>query len=121
MFKAKERGKLEKKTFSLPDFSIEEYLQSGRPETGCDAGRGVAGITRDNKFVPCIYLSGLNTMQLFGINPPEFDNDFQEVFEEHPLFVLFRKENSELFGCPIRRRLYGGKDPFSVYEFAKKF
>lgn len=119
IFKIREISRPQK-TFSLPDFSIEDYLHNGNPKIGCDAGRGVVGITKDNKFVPCIYLSGIDTKKLFGIDPPEFNNDFQETFEKHPLFTLFRKEASESFGCPIRKKLYGGKDPFSVYEFIKR-
>jgi MoaA/NifB/PqqE/SkfB family radical SAM enzyme len=121
MFWLRSKNRLRNKDFVLPDFSIEEYLQDGNPETACVAGRGVAGITKDNKFVPCIYLSSMDTEKLFGINPPDFKENFLEAFNEHPLFVLFRQESSELFGCPIRRRIYGGIDPFSVYEFAKNF
>lgn len=119
-FKLRKLSKKGNKSFSLPDFSIEEYLQNGEPQTSCVAGRGVSGITKNNKFVPCIYLSGLNTRKLFGIDAPEFDEYFERTFNEHPLFTLFRDESSRYFGCPIRKRIYGGKDPFSVYEFAKK-
>lgn len=119
MFKAKERSRLKGKFFGMPDFSIEEYFTKGQPETGCDAGRGVCGITADNKFVPCIYLSGLDTKEIFGIEPPEFNKNFLTAFNFHPLFRLFRKEAAEQFGCPIRKRIYKNKDPFSVYEFAK--
>lgn len=69
--------------------------------------------------MPCIYLSGLDVENVFGFKPPDFDENFLEVFNSHPLFNLFRKEASENFGCPIRKKLYKGKDPFSVYEFAK--
>ena len=121
MFKVKEKSKIEGKFFGMPDFSIEEYLTKRQPETGCNAGRSVCGITADNKFVPCIYLSGLNTKKLFGFEPPEFNKEFLTVFNSHPLFELFRLEAAEQFGCPIRKRIYRGKDPFSVYEFAKWF
>ena len=114
----KEREKLKKRTFVLPDFSIEEYLQTGEPYTGCVAGRGICGITAYGKFVPCIYLSGLDVVKMFGIEPPAFNEAFLDVFNTHPLFRLFRDEASEQFGCPIRRRL-DGRDRFSVYEFIK--
>lgn len=119
MFKIREEGRLKGKSFVLPDFSIDEYLQNGIPETGCVAGRGICGITADGKFVPCIYLSGLNAERLFGFQLPEFNAKFLETFNHHPLFKLFRKEADEGFGCPIRKRFYRGKDPFSVYEFAE--
>lgn len=121
IFVLRAKSRLKDKAFGLPDFSIEEYLQNGEPETSCGAGRGVAGITKDNKFVPCIYLSGLDSEKLFGIKPPEFGENFLELFNKHPLFTLFREENSKYFGCPIRRKIYGREDPFSIYEFAKKF
>lgn len=119
MFEIKKKNNLEGKSFVLPDFSIEEYLLAGEPETGCVAGRDICGITADNLFVPCIYLSGLDTEKVFGFRSPNFDESFLEVFNSHPLFNLFRKEAGESFGCPIRKKLYKGEDPFSVYKFAE--
>ena len=107
--------------FLLPDFSIGEYLENGVPETGCVAGRGMFGITRDNKLVPCIYLSNFDTRKFFDFEFPEFDENFLVTINRHPLFKFFREESSKYFGCPIRKRIYGGKDPFSVYEFAETF
>lgn len=119
MFNLRKEGESNKKFFGMPDFSIEEYLAKGWPETSCVAGRGVCGITADNKFVPCIYLSGLDTKKMFGVEPPEFNEEFLETFNSHPLFQIFRAETAESFGCPLRKRIYGGRDLFSVYEFAK--
>lgn len=107
--------------FVSPDFSIDEYVENGIPQTGCGAGRGAAGITQDNDFVPCIYLSGVDSGRLFGLIPPKFSENFVDLFNDHPLFILFRKEAEERFGCPIRRMIHGGSDPYSVYEFAKKY
>ena len=119
MFEINENAKLDRKSFVLPDFSIGEYLTDGEPKTGCVAGRGICGITADNKFVPCIYLSGMDVKKVFGVEAPEFDDDFLNTFNHHPLFVLFREEASERFGCPIRSRLNGNEDPFGVNKFAE--
>ncbi len=119
MFKTKEKSRSVRKSFAMPDLAIEEYLRKGKPKTGCVAAKDICGITADNKFVPCIYLSGLDTKKIFGIESPEFDEKFLKIFNTHPLFNLFRTEAAEQFGCPIRKRLGGGKDQFSVYEFAK--
>ncbi|GEM_PF-3441936 len=118
MFQAKQRLQMEDEYLVLPDFAIEEYLQEGEPATSCVAASGISGITYDNRFVPCIYLSGVDTVKLFGIETPIFGEDFVEVFENHALFRLFREEAATEFGCPIRKRLNNGRDPFSVYAFA---
>jgi len=119
MFKIKGKSILEGKSFVLPDFSIEEYIRNSEPKTGCVAGRDICGITSEGKFVPCIYLSGLDAERTFGFELPDFNEEFLKTFNDHPLFNLFRNEAGERFGCPIRRRLNKGKDLFSVYEFAK--
>ena len=122
LFELNKKSKtISRQQFSLPDFSIEEYLESGVPEAGCVAGRGMFGITKDNRLVPCIYLSNFDTRKLFDFEFPEFDENFLVTINHHPLFKFFREESSKYFDCPIRRKIYGGKDPFSVYEFAKIF
>jgi len=122
LFELNKKSKLiGRRPFLLPDFSIGEYLKNGVPETGCVAGRGMFGITRDNKLVPCIYLSNFDTRKFFDFEFPEFDENFLVTINRHPLFKFFREESSKYFGCPIRKRIYGGKDPFSVYEFAENF
>lgn len=94
---------------TLPDFSIEEYLDSGMPKSGCSAGCTMAAITKDDKVVPCVFMSGLKLEEATDFKIGCFS-------ESKDLFTLLQHHNSAEFGCPLRKFRYG-KDLYSVYEF----
>ena len=94
---------------TLPDFSMEEYLDSEVPKSGCSAGCTMATITKDDKVVPCVFMSGLKLEEAI-------DFKIGCLSEGNDLFSLLQHHNSTEFGCPLRKFRYG-RDLYSVYEF----
>ncbi|MBU2638731.1 MAG: radical SAM protein [Nanoarchaeota archaeon] len=99
---------------TLPDFSIEEYIETGVPKSGCSAGLRMAAITKDDYILPCVFMSGL------GLNDSDGALRYNATSLNTPgsLFDLFAGSNSSEFGCPLRKWQYG-TDLYSVYEFAR--
>ena len=110
------KKKAENLSITLPDFSIEEYIETGVPKSGCSAGLRMAAITKDDYFVPCVFMSGLGLREVDGVNL--YDNSL--FHSTGALFDLIKASNSSEFGCPLRKWQYG-TDPYSVYEFARYF
>lgn len=99
---------------TLPDFSIEEYIETGIPKSGCSAGLRMATITKDNYFIPCVFMSGLGLTSKDGV----VSYDSSSFRDSGSLFDLIKENNASEFGCPLRKWQYG-TDPYSVYEFAR--
>ena len=101
-------------SLTLPDFTIEEYLNGGKISSKCVAGRDLAIITFDNKLLPCPFIEGigLDREKLDEFNKPNFMNS-----HHLPIFEKIIKENKKYFDCPLRRRAYEGADPYSIYSF----
>jgi len=99
---------------TLPDFAIEEYLTSGKISSRCGAGRDLAVITFDNKLLPCPFMGGIG---LDREMLEEFNKDNLINHQNIPIFEIITKENERYFDCSLRRRAYGGKDPYSIYSF----
>lgn len=111
LYKRKRKEKLQ---LTLPDFSIEEFLDTGHPKSGCSAGSRMATITKDDYLLPCVFMSGLGLSTRDGIQP--FSEDALRCPGD--VFTLLKKHGTEEFGCPLRKFKYG-KDIYSVYEFAR--
>jgi len=99
---------------TLPDFAIEEYLTNGKISSKCGAGRDLAVITFDNKLLPCPFMGGIG---LKRERLTELNGDSLINYKNIPIFKIITKENERYFDCPLRRRAYGGKDPYSIYSF----
>ncbi len=108
------KKKAENLSITLPDFSIEEYIETGVPKSGCSAGLRMAAITKDDYVLPCVFMSGLGLKEGEGIS--RYDGD--SLSASGSLFDLIKEQNSSEFGCPLRKWQYGF-DPYSVYEFAR--
>ncbi|HII15535.1 MAG TPA: radical SAM protein [Nanoarchaeota archaeon] len=108
------KKKAENLSITLPDFSIEEYIETGVPKSGCSAGRRMATITKEDYVIPCVFMSGL------GLKETDGASRYDRAMFHSPgrLFGLIKEQNSSEFGCPLRKWQYG-TDPYSVYEFAR--
>lgn len=112
--KMHEKKNKEKLGITLPDFSIEEYLETGIPKSGCSAGLRMAAITKDDYVLPCVFMSGL------GLKEEAMQYGTNVLKTPGSLFGLIRENNASEFGCPLRKWQYG-TDPYSVYEFARYY
>ena len=99
---------------TLPDFAMEEYLNNEKISSKCGAGRDLAVITFDNKLLPCPFMGGIG---LSRENLEESNRDNLINYQHIPIFERITEENERYFDCPLRRRAYGGKDPYSIYSF----
>lgn len=108
------KKKAENLGITLPDFSIEEYIETGTPKSGCSAGLRMAAITKDDYILPCVFMSGL------GLKEEATQYGANVLKNPGSLFDLIKESNSSEFGCPLRKWQHG-TDPYSVYEFARHY
>jgi MoaA/NifB/PqqE/SkfB family radical SAM enzyme len=108
------KKKVEGFKITLPDFSIEEYLETGVAKSGCSGGSKIAAITNDDYFMPCVFMSTLGLGKKDGLI--KFNEE--QLKKPNKLFDIITKHASKEFGCPLRKFKYG-IDPYSVYEFIR--